>query len=61
MVVYTGLIFTFETTQFCCEDIFTQRVEVLSSTTKSKKIEIKGGFYSETDMKTELGYTPNLS
>lgn len=40
------------------EDIFVQRVEILSVTTKSKKIEIKGGFYNEADMKSELGYTP---
>lgn len=37
-----------------------QRVEVLSTTTKSKKIEVKGGFYSEEDMKSELGYSPNI-
>ena len=37
-----------------------QRVEILSTTTKSKKIEIKGGFYSENDMRTELGYTQPL-
>ena len=36
-----------------------QRVEILSVTTKSKKIEIKGGFYNEADMKSELGYTPH--
>lgn len=35
-----------------------QRVEILSTTTKSKKIEIKGGFYNEEDMKNELGYSP---
>lgn len=34
-----------------------QRIEILSSSTKSKKIEVKGGFYSETDMKSELGYS----
>ena len=33
-----------------------QRVEILSTTTKSKKIEVHGGFYSEADMKSELGY-----
>ncbi|CAK9074820.1 unnamed protein product, partial [Durusdinium trenchii] len=38
--------------------IFMQRVEILSTTTKSKKIEIKGGFYNEEDMKNELGYSP---
>jgi len=36
--------------------IFLERVEILSVTTKSKKIEVSGGFYSEEDMKTELGY-----
>lgn len=40
------------------EIIFLQRVEILSTTTKSKKIEVKGGFYSEEDMRTELGYSP---
>ena len=33
-----------------------QRVEILSTTTNSKKIEVKGGFYNEEDMKSELGY-----
>ena len=33
-----------------------ERVEILSVTTKSKKIEVQGGFYSEDDMKSELGY-----
>ena len=37
--------------------VFMQRVEILSTTTKSKKIEVKGGFFSENDMKTELGYS----
>ena len=40
------------------QEIFLQRVEILSTTTKSKKIEVHGGFYSESDMKTELGYSP---
>lgn len=40
--------------------VFIQRVEFLSTTTKSKKIEVKGGFYSEEDMKTELGCSPNI-
>jgi hypothetical protein len=31
-------------------------VELLSVTTKTKTLEVKGGFYSEEDMKTELGY-----
>lgn len=38
-----------------------QRVEILSTTTKSKKIEVQGGFYSEADMKSELSFTPNSS
>ena len=33
-----------------------EKVEILSVTTKRKKIEVTGGFYSEEDMKTELGY-----
>ncbi len=40
--------------------IFLERVEILSVTTKSKKIEVSGGFYSEEDMKTELGYKENF-
>ncbi|CAK9103670.1 Uncharacterized protein SCF082_LOCUS48475 [Durusdinium trenchii] len=38
--------------------IFMQRVKILSVTTRSKKIEVTGGFYSEEDMKNELGYSP---
>ena len=38
------------------EAVVMQRVEILSTTTKSKKIEVKGGFYNEEDMKSELGY-----
>ncbi|CAK9082109.1 Uncharacterized protein SCF082_LOCUS39051 [Durusdinium trenchii] len=34
--------------------VFIQRVEFLSTTTKSKKIEVKGGFYSEEDMKERI-------
>ena len=37
--------------------VFMQRVEILSTTTRSKKIEVTGGFYSEEDMKSELGYS----
>lgn len=40
--------------------VFIQRIEILSSTTKSKKIEVKGGFYSEHDMKTELNYSQHM-
>lgn len=36
-----------------------QRVKILSVTTRSKKIEVTGGFYSEEDMKNELGYSPS--
>ncbi len=42
----------------CLKALFIQRVEILSTTTKSKKIEVKGGFYNEDDMKSELGYAP---
>lgn len=37
-----------------------QHVEVLSSTTKRKTVEVNGGFYSEEDMRNELGYKENL-
>lgn len=40
--------------------IFLQKVEILSVTTKRKKIEVSGGFYSEEDMKKELGYKETL-
>lgn len=36
--------------------IFLQRVEIISVSNKRKKIEVTGGFYSEEDMRTELGY-----
>ena len=39
------------------KDLFMQRVEILSTTTKTKKAEVKGGFYNEEDMKTELQYS----
>ena len=41
----------------CCEAIFLETVEILCVTTKSKTLEVKGGFYSEEDMATELKYS----
>ena len=38
--------------------IFMQRVGILSATTKSKKIEVKGGFFNGEDRTNELGYRP---
>ena len=40
-----------------CQAVFMERVEVLSVTTRSKTIEVKGGFYSEEDMRVELQYS----
>ncbi|CAK9049554.1 unnamed protein product [Durusdinium trenchii] len=37
--------------------IFLETVEILCVTTKSKTLEVKGGFYSEEDMATELKYS----
>ena len=37
-----------------------ERVEFLSVTAKTKALEVKGGFYSKEDMKSELGYTQNI-
>ncbi|CAL1168484.1 unnamed protein product [Cladocopium goreaui] len=36
--------------------VFLERVTILSSTTRSKKLQVTGGFYSEEDMKKELNY-----
>ncbi|CAE7459532.1 unnamed protein product [Symbiodinium microadriaticum] len=36
--------------------VFIERVVVMSKKTRSKKLVVKGGFYSKEDMKTELGY-----
>lgn len=64
--LFFSVIFTFYTTAlyshrasitFACQAIFLERVEFLSVTRKTKKIDVKGGFYSEEDMRTELGYT----
>ena len=40
--------------------VFVERVEFLSVTTKTKTLEVKGRFYSKEDMKSELGYHPNI-
>lgn len=40
--------------------VFVERVEFLSVTAKTKALEVKGGFYSKKDMKSELGYTQNI-
>ncbi|CAJ1428750.1 unnamed protein product [Effrenium voratum] len=37
--------------------VFIERVEIFSMTTKSKTIEVRGGFYSAEDMRSELGYS----
>lgn len=36
--------------------VFLERVEILHITTKTKTLEVKGGFFSVEDMKNELGY-----
>lgn len=33
---------------------------MLSTTTKKKKIEVSGGFYSEEDMRNELSYSQSF-
>jgi len=40
----------------CMQAVFIERVEILSITTKTKTLEVKGGFYSVDDMKDELNY-----
>ncbi|CAK9101825.1 Uncharacterized protein SCF082_LOCUS47603 [Durusdinium trenchii] len=37
--------------------VFIERVEILSITTKTKTLEVKGGFYTIEDMKNELKYS----
>ena len=37
--------------------VFVERVDILSITTKTKTLEVKGGFYSVADMKEELKYS----
>ena len=37
-----------------------ESLTILSRTTRSKKLEVKGGFYSKEDMKNELGYSQTL-
>lgn len=36
--------------------VFVERVEILHISTKTKTLEVKGGFFSIEDMKNELGY-----
>ena len=38
-----------------------ESVLILNRTTRSKKLEVKGGFYSKEDMKSELGYSQPLA
>ena len=40
--------------------VFVERVEILSITTKTKTLEVKGGFYSVDDMKDELKYNQHI-
>ena len=37
--------------------VFLETVLILSKKVRSKKITVKGGFYSREDMKNELGYS----
>ena len=41
--------------------IFIERVEIISVTTRSKTLTVKGGFYSAADMKSELSYSQFLA
>lgn len=45
---------------FVLEAIFVERLEILSVSTKRKKVEVTGGFYSEEDMRNELNYSQRL-
>lgn len=38
--------------------VFMESLTILTRTERRKKLEVKGGFYSREDMKTELGYSP---
>ena len=38
-----------------------ERVEIISVTTRSKTLTVKGGFYSAADMKSELSYAQFLA
>ena len=38
-----------------------ESVTILTRTSRSKKLEVKGGFYSKEDMKNELGYATTPS
>lgn len=42
------------------EAVFMESLTILTRTTRSKKLEVKGGFYSKEDMKNELGYSATL-
>ena len=37
-----------------------ESLTILSRSSRSKKLEVKGGFYSKDDMKNELGYVQPL-
>ncbi|CAE7278190.1 unnamed protein product, partial [Symbiodinium sp. CCMP2456] len=39
--------------------VFMESLTILTRTERRKKLEVKGGFYSREDMKTELGYSPS--
>lgn len=38
-----------------------ESLTIMTRSSRSKKLEVKGGFYSKEDMKTELGYSQNLA
>lgn len=45
----------------CTQAVFIERVEILSITTKTKTLEVKGGFYTIEDMKNELKYSQPIA
>ena len=46
---------------FDFQAVFVESVLVMSKSTRSKKLSVKGGFYSKEDMSTELGYKQTLN
>ena len=38
-----------------------ESITIMTSKTRSKKLTVRGGFYSKEDMKTELGYSQHLA
>ena len=39
--------------------VFMESLTIMTLSRRSRKLEVKGGFYSKDDMKTELGYSQN--